>query len=343
MIRTTRSILRGKNVVVVGMGNSAMDVASELSQRHLAKKLWVAARRGGGSCPRWRRQADGQIGDAASWMPRKLGKAIARRMIKKMVGRMEDYGLPTPDHEHVRRASLGVRRVPDQGRAAATSLSSPTSRRWKGSASGSRTTASRMSTPSSTPPATGSVSRSSTIRRCCPMPKPFPLFKRMMIPGVGDLFFMAGPAAADAGELRRTAVEAGGRLSCRPLRFAAGRRDGGGLRPATKQWSSVTTTSPRGTPSRSILPATSPISTRRLPAANGAARPVRARPPPDSRSLARRALADVKADPGDVHRYVAQFRVTAQNGQRKLRCRNQGALDRVSAIIVGGDDHRSAQ
>ncbi|MGH6928295.1 MAG: flavin-containing monooxygenase, partial [Dongiaceae bacterium] len=38
--------LRGKRVLVVGLGNSAMDVASELSPRHLAKKLFVSTRRG---------------------------------------------------------------------------------------------------------------------------------------------------------------------------------------------------------------------------------------------------------------------------------------------------------
>ena len=34
-----------------------------------------------------------------SWMPRKLGLSLARRVIKKSIGRMEDYGLPKPDHE----------------------------------------------------------------------------------------------------------------------------------------------------------------------------------------------------------------------------------------------------
>ena len=33
------------------------------------------------------------------WMPRKLGLKIARKKIKKAIGNMEDYGLPKPDHE----------------------------------------------------------------------------------------------------------------------------------------------------------------------------------------------------------------------------------------------------
>ena len=45
---------------------------------------------------------NGKVADKAAmppWFPRKLGLALARRMIKRTVGRMEDYGLPKPDHE----------------------------------------------------------------------------------------------------------------------------------------------------------------------------------------------------------------------------------------------------
>lgn len=34
-----------------------------------------------------------------AWMPRKLGLKIARKKIKKALGNMEDYGLPKPDHD----------------------------------------------------------------------------------------------------------------------------------------------------------------------------------------------------------------------------------------------------
>ena len=91
--------MRGKTVVVVGMGNSAMDIASELSQRPIAGALWVAARRGVWVLPKY---MDGKVADKASmphWMPRALGVALARGKIKRAVGRMEDYGLPKPDHE----------------------------------------------------------------------------------------------------------------------------------------------------------------------------------------------------------------------------------------------------
>lgn len=91
--------MRGKNVVVVGMGNSAMDIASELAQRPIAKNLWVSARRGVWVLPKY---MNGKPADKASmphWMPRALGQRMARNVIKKTLGRMEDYGLPAPDHE----------------------------------------------------------------------------------------------------------------------------------------------------------------------------------------------------------------------------------------------------
>jgi len=91
--------MRGKNVVVVGMGNSAMDIASELAQRPLARSLTVSARRGVWVLPKY---MNGRPADKAAmppWFPRKLGLSMARKAIKKSLGAMEDYGLPKPDHE----------------------------------------------------------------------------------------------------------------------------------------------------------------------------------------------------------------------------------------------------
>ncbi len=91
--------MRGKRIVVVGMGNSAMDIASELSQRPIAKTLWVAARRGVWVMPKYMHGRPADKTAAPAWMPRALGKALGRRAIKQALGRMEDYGLPKPDHE----------------------------------------------------------------------------------------------------------------------------------------------------------------------------------------------------------------------------------------------------
>ena len=91
--------MRDKNILIVGVGNSAMDISSELSQRHIANKCFVSTRRGCWVLPKY---LNGQPADkisAPSWMPAKLGRYLARKIIRKHVGKMSDYGLPDPDHE----------------------------------------------------------------------------------------------------------------------------------------------------------------------------------------------------------------------------------------------------
>lgn len=90
---------RGKSVMIVGGGNSAMDISSELSQKPLAKQLFISMRRGVWVLPKY---IDGQPADKAvlpGWMPPRLGRKLAQMKIKKTIGNMEDYGLPKPDHE----------------------------------------------------------------------------------------------------------------------------------------------------------------------------------------------------------------------------------------------------
>lgn len=90
--------LRGKRVVVVGLGNSAVDIASELGQRSLTEKLFVSTRRGVWVLPKMLNGKPVDKTPLPAWMPLPLVRMLARRSIQKAVGRMEDYGLPTPDH-----------------------------------------------------------------------------------------------------------------------------------------------------------------------------------------------------------------------------------------------------
>ena len=90
---------REKKVLIVGAGNSGMDISSELSQRPIASKLFISMRRGVWVLPKY---IDGEPADKATlpdWMPEKLGLSLARAKIKKVIGQMEAYGLPKPDHE----------------------------------------------------------------------------------------------------------------------------------------------------------------------------------------------------------------------------------------------------
>jgi dimethylaniline monooxygenase (N-oxide forming) len=91
--------LRGKRVLVVGMGNSAMDIASELGHAGNAARVLLAARRGAWILPKY---AFGKPIDSTSILPRFLPvrarQAIGGALFRLVVGRMSDYGLPEPDH-----------------------------------------------------------------------------------------------------------------------------------------------------------------------------------------------------------------------------------------------------
>lgn len=87
----------GKRVLVVGMGNSAMDIASELSQRPIAEKLFVSARRGVWIFPKYYKGQPLDKNPAPAWMPKGMRQWLGSRLVKKLVGRMSDYGLPEPE------------------------------------------------------------------------------------------------------------------------------------------------------------------------------------------------------------------------------------------------------
>jgi dimethylaniline monooxygenase (N-oxide forming) len=88
--------LTGKRVVVVGMGNSAMDIAVESSE--VAKRTFLAARRGAYVIPKY---LFGRPLDTIATTT-KIPWAVRRKMVESIyrlaVGDMERYGLPKPDH-----------------------------------------------------------------------------------------------------------------------------------------------------------------------------------------------------------------------------------------------------
>lgn len=87
----------GKRVLVVGMGNSAMDIASELSQRPIADKLFVSTRRGVWVFPKYYKGQPLDKNPAPAWMPKWLRQKLGEKIVKNLVGRMSDYGLPEPE------------------------------------------------------------------------------------------------------------------------------------------------------------------------------------------------------------------------------------------------------
>ncbi|ASF12101.1 flavin-containing monooxygenase [Nocardia brasiliensis] len=182
--------MRGKRVVVVGMGNSGLDIASELSQRFLAAKLTVSARRGVWVLPKY---VHGKVGDkqsVPSWIPRTVSLRLKQRFVRKFRGDMEFYGLPKPDHrpfeahpsaseEFLHRAGCGDIAF----KPAITALEGPRVRFADGSteevdvivcATGYRINFPFFADPDLLPDARNR----------------FPLFQHMMKPGVPDLFFL---------------------------------------------------------------------------------------------------------------------------------------------------------
>jgi dimethylaniline monooxygenase (N-oxide forming) len=94
------SDFRDKNVLVVGIGNSAMDIAVESS--FVARKTFLSSRRGAYILPKYLfgRPLD-QIGVNALTpiLPFSFRRAILMAMYRVGVGRVQDYGLPEPDHK----------------------------------------------------------------------------------------------------------------------------------------------------------------------------------------------------------------------------------------------------
>jgi cation diffusion facilitator CzcD-associated flavoprotein CzcO len=93
-------VLAGKDVVILGMGNSAMDIAVESS--YVAGHTYLAARRGAWVIPKY---LGGKPADrkhpifSNPRIPFPLRRAFIMSAINSAVGPMENYGLPKPDHK----------------------------------------------------------------------------------------------------------------------------------------------------------------------------------------------------------------------------------------------------
>src|ERR671918_566468 len=92
--------LTGKRVLVVGIGNSAVDIVSELSRKGVAEKVFISTRSGAWVMPKYLfGQPIGKLVKTNPHLPVRLQRWLARPLPFIASGRMEDFGLPHPNHK----------------------------------------------------------------------------------------------------------------------------------------------------------------------------------------------------------------------------------------------------
>jgi dimethylaniline monooxygenase (N-oxide forming) len=92
-------VLSGKRVLVLGIGNSATDIAVEASR--IAEKTFLAMRRGAYVMPKYLngKPTDEAASKLLTLMPLPVQRFVLARMLGLSAGDMTSYGLPKPDHK----------------------------------------------------------------------------------------------------------------------------------------------------------------------------------------------------------------------------------------------------
>jgi dimethylaniline monooxygenase (N-oxide forming) len=95
----TPDLVEGRRVVVVGIGNSAADIAVESSR--VAAQTWLSMRRGAHVIPKYvfGVPTDHLTDSPVARTPHKVQQTSMAAMVRLAVGKMTDYGLPEPDHK----------------------------------------------------------------------------------------------------------------------------------------------------------------------------------------------------------------------------------------------------
>jgi dimethylaniline monooxygenase (N-oxide forming) len=92
-------VLRGKRALVLGLGNSATDIAVESSR--IADKTFLAVRRGAYVIPKYMngKPIDETATPLISRLPLSVQRFFAMKGLEIAAGDMTTYGLPKPDHK----------------------------------------------------------------------------------------------------------------------------------------------------------------------------------------------------------------------------------------------------
>ena len=97
---TTPIDLNGKRVLVVGIGNSAVDIVSELARKTVSDTVFLSTRSGAYVVPKYifGKPAD-QVVKTNPRLPIGLQRKMGAILPRIFSGKMEDFGLPTPNHK----------------------------------------------------------------------------------------------------------------------------------------------------------------------------------------------------------------------------------------------------
>jgi cation diffusion facilitator CzcD-associated flavoprotein CzcO len=91
--------LRGKRILVVGIGNSAADIVSELSQKSWDNEVTLSTRSGAWVVPKYMfGKPTDRVGRSSPLVPLKVQRRLVRGLPKLVAGDPRDYGLPEPNH-----------------------------------------------------------------------------------------------------------------------------------------------------------------------------------------------------------------------------------------------------
>ncbi len=92
-------VLEGKRVLVLGIGNSACDIAVESSR--IADATFLAMRRGAYVIPKYLggKPTDETVGPSFSRLPLAIQRSLMGLSLRMAQGKPTDYGLPEPDHK----------------------------------------------------------------------------------------------------------------------------------------------------------------------------------------------------------------------------------------------------
>lgn len=103
-----------RKIVVVGLGNSAMDIATEVSD--MARKVYLSARRGVHILPKFPQKTPRRSPNRKSFnlLSNKFGRMLVGAMARRTYDTPEQLGLPKPDHAFGDAHPSASGRLPDR-------------------------------------------------------------------------------------------------------------------------------------------------------------------------------------------------------------------------------------